>query len=125
MTNNPEKRDELLSFENMPFMRPVLDDIKHNPGAEMARYAWRQSGVLALSVGETDTPTPAFIGAAVTKAIDEGHTFYGPVLGRKDLRQEIVAYYKRIYNLSLQPERVIVTSSGTSAFEIMTWIFPV
>lgn len=100
------------------FMRPVLDDIRHNPGADLIRYARRIPDVLSLSSGETDSPTPSFITAAVEKALQQGRTFYGPVLGHHDLRQEIAAYYQRTHQIDLGLDRVIVTSSGTSAIHL-------
>lgn len=100
------------------FMRPVLDDIRQNPGAEIVRYARRVPDVLSLASGETDSPTPAFITQEVEKALAQGRTFYGPILGHNELRREIAAYYQRVYNVTLPQERVIVTSSGTSAIHL-------
>ena len=96
-------------------MRPVLDDIRHNPGADIVRYARRRSDVLSLASGETDTPTPDFITGAVGKALASGQPFYGPILGRHELRQAIAEYYRETHGIDLPLERVIVTSSGTSA----------
>lgn len=100
------------------FMRPVLDDIRHNPGAEMVRYARRRPDILSLAMGESDAVTPDFIRDAVQNALAAGQTFYGPVLGRCDLRDEIARYYGRIYDIKVPKERVIVTSSGTSAIHL-------
>jgi aspartate aminotransferase len=118
MTENTER----------PFMRPVLDDIRHNPGAEMVRYARRRSeavgaesrggDIISLASGETDSPTPGFITDAVEDALRRGKTFYGPILGHPDLRREIAASYQRLHNVTLPQERVIVTSSGTSAIHL-------
>lgn len=100
------------------FMRPVMDEIRHNPGADIIRYGRRVPNVLALGTGETDIRTPEFITRAVSDALAAGHTFYGPVLGRTDLRQAIAEYYKTIYGVTLSLDRVIVTASGTSAIHL-------
>ncbi|MGZ9109190.1 MAG: pyridoxal phosphate-dependent aminotransferase [Micavibrio sp.] len=100
------------------FMRPVLDDIRQNPGAEIVRYARRVPDVLSLASGETDSSTPDFITQEVNAALGAGKTFYGPILGHNELRREIAAYHQRIYNVTLPQERVIVTSSGTSAIHL-------
>lgn len=100
------------------FMRPVLDDIRHNPGADIVRYARRRPDVLSLASGETDTPTPSFITRAVEEALAAGQTFYGPILGRHDLRQAIADYYQQTHGIELPLDRVIVTSSGTSAIHL-------
>ena len=100
------------------FMRPVLDDIRHNPGADIIRYARNRPDIMSLASGETDTPTPSFITAAAAKAMNDGDTFYGPILGRHDLRQAIADYHSDIYGINLPLDRIIVTSSGTNAIHL-------
>lgn len=98
-------------------MRPVLDDIRHNPGADIVRHARNNPDVLSLASGETDRPTPSFITGAATAALSAGRTFYGPVLGHPELRQGIVEYY-RAHGVALAPDRVMATSSGISAMRL-------
>jgi aspartate/methionine/tyrosine aminotransferase len=100
------------------FMRAVLEDIRHNPGAEMVRYARRRAEILSLARGASEAPTPAFIRDAVNTALAAGQTTYGPVLGRTDLRQAIVDYHRDIFGHELTLPRVVVTSSGTSAIHL-------
>lgn len=100
------------------FMRAVLDDIKHNPGAEMVRYARRRADILSLAMGESDAPTPLFIRGAVVDSLAAGQTGYGPVLGRTDLREAIADYHRAIYGVTLPVNRITVTSSGTSAIHL-------
>ncbi|MCR3922280.1 MAG: pyridoxal phosphate-dependent aminotransferase, partial [Firmicutes bacterium] len=50
---------------------------------------------------------------AALLALEENDTHYTHSLGKKDLRDEIVAYYQRVYQVKLQPEQILVTS-GTS-----------
>lgn len=100
------------------FMRPVLDQVRHNPGVEIIRYGRRKPDILSLGVGEGDQTTPSFINEAMEKALMEGKTFYGPVLGRDELRQAISEYYKNIYNLDIAANRAVVTASGSSAVHI-------
>lgn len=106
------------NFYNDQFMRPVLDDVKHNPGAEMVRYARRRPDVLSLAMGESDAPTPLFIRQAAMDALTAGQTGYGPVLGRTDLREAIADYHRAIYGVTLPLSRITVTSSGTSAIHL-------
>mgnify|MGYP006269275239 CR=1 FL=1 len=100
------------------FMRPVLDDVRNNPGAEIIRYGRNKPNILSLGSGESDMPTPAFIGEAVQKALAQGHTNYGPVLGRTELRQALSAYYKDIYGLDISADRMMVTISGSAAMHL-------
>jgi len=118
-TGKPEhSHDHIGDAACCQFMRPVMDQIRHNPGADIIRYGRRVPNVLALGTGETDTPTPEFITKPVADALTAGHTFYGPILGRTDLRQTIAEYYKSIYGVNLSLDRVIVTASGTSAIHL-------
>src|SRR5688500_9886488 len=100
------------------FMRPVLDDIKHNPGADIVRHARNHPDVLSLASGETDTPTPDFITKAVGEALAAGRTFYSPILGHHGLRQAIAEYYRDTHGITLTLDRVIATSSGISAMRL-------
>lgn len=98
--------------------RPVLHALTANPGADLIQYARQKKNIITLGQGEGDAPTPDFICDAAAKAMKDGYTFYGPVLGREELRQSISDYYGRIYNLDIDPKRVFVTSSGSTAMHI-------
>lgn len=113
--NSGERIDE--GGDTMKF-RPVLHALTANPGADLMQYARKKQNIITLGQGEGDAPTPDFICNAAAKAMTEGRTFYGPVLGREELRQALSDYYKRIYNLTISPERMFVTSSGSTAMHI-------
>ncbi len=99
-------------------LRRVIKTLSHNPGAEVLRYGRLKADVIALSQGEGDAPTPDFIIKATEKALEAGKTFYGPVLGHEELRQEIASYYDRLYGVALPSHRVFVTGSGTTAMHL-------
>lgn len=84
----------------------------------MLRYGWKREDVISLGQGEGSEATPSFIIEAAHQAMAEGKTHYGPVLGQPALREEISAYYKRIFDVNLQPERAFVTGSGTTAMHL-------
>lgn len=84
----------------------------------MLRYGWAKPDVISLGQGEGCVPTPAFIMNAATKAMQDGKTHYGPVLGQPALRSEISHYYKRVMNLDIPDNRVFVTGSGTTAMHL-------
>ncbi len=98
--------------------RPVLHALTANPGAEMMRYASDKDDIITLGQGEGDAPTPDFICEAAIQAMRDGRTFYGPVLGRNELRASLSAYYARIYGLEISASRVFVTSSGSTAMHL-------
>lgn len=99
-------------------IRPAIENLSLNPGAEIIRYARRHSDVLTLAQGEGDQPTPEFIRKGAEQALADGKTFYGSVIGQDLLRQEIATYYSRIYNLQVPTDRIFVTSSGTTAMHL-------
>ena len=69
--------------------------------------------IIHLEVGEPDFETPRPIKEAAINAIQQGDTHYTNSMGKKELRDEIVRYYQRKYQVDILPEQIIVTS-GTS-----------
>ncbi|OQX62699.1 MAG: aspartate aminotransferase [Desulfococcus sp. 4484_241] len=69
--------------------------------------------VIHLEVGEPDFDIPECVKAAVKKALDDGRTYYTHSLGDIRLREAICEHYHGRYGVSLEPDRVMVTS-GTS-----------
>ncbi len=98
--------------------RQTVLNLPPNPGAEILRYGWLKEDVVSLGQGEGCDPTPDFIVNAANKAMLEGKTHYGPVLGQPFLREEISQYYKRLMNVNLPANRVFVTASGTTAMHL-------
>ncbi|TPE42596.1 pyridoxal phosphate-dependent aminotransferase [Pontibacter mangrovi] len=68
--------------------------------------------VINLSFGEPDFQTPQYIKDAAKRAIDEGYTFYTPVPGYPELRQEIVKKFKRDNNLDFTPDQIVVSTGA-------------
>ncbi len=69
--------------------------------------------IVHLEVGEPDFDTPPCIKEAACRALDEGYTHYTHSLGMVELREAICEYYSNVYNLSIDPDQVII-ASGTS-----------
>ncbi|WP_347158576.1 pyridoxal phosphate-dependent aminotransferase [Pontibacter chitinilyticus] len=78
-------------------------------GRELAAQGF---DVINLSFGEPDFQTPQYIKDAAKKAIDDGFTFYTPVPGYLDLRQEIAAKFKRDNNLDYKPDQIVVSTGA-------------
>ena len=64
--------------------------------------------VVHLELGQPDFPTPAHIRAAAARALDEGHTGYGPSQGLPELRDAIAEKAGELRGLSFSPEEVVV-----------------
>ena len=81
---------------------------------ERARAMERQGiDVIHLEVGEPDFGIPPSVKAAVCKALDDGQTHYTHSLGDAMLRVAICEHYQTAYDVSVDPDQVVVTS-GTS-----------
>ncbi|HSK51948.1 MAG TPA: pyridoxal phosphate-dependent aminotransferase [Clostridia bacterium] len=65
--------------------------------------------VIHLEIGEPDFDTPANIRAAAQRALDEGWTHYGPILGLPALREAIAADATARKGFAASPDRVVVT----------------
>ncbi|MGE4313432.1 MAG: pyridoxal phosphate-dependent aminotransferase [Pseudobdellovibrionaceae bacterium] len=98
--------------------RRALENLTPNVGAEILRYGWAREGTISLGQGEGSRTTPDFIIDAAAQAAKEGKTFYAPVLGIPELRQELSTYYARHYKVSVPTNRIYVTGSGTTAMHL-------
>lgn len=87
----------------------IVMDVLEKAG-EMARQG---IDIVHLEVGEPDFDTPACVTEAVTRALKDGCTHYTHSLGIRELREAISTHYLENYNVSVDPDRIVVTS-GTS-----------
>ncbi len=108
-------KNEPTSFHTF---REDLENLTPNAGAEMLRYGWRKPDILSLGQGEGCVATPDFISDAAHAAMQKGRTFYAPVLGFPEVRQELSDYYHRIYNIDIPANRLFLTGSGTTAIHL-------
>jgi len=69
--------------------------------------------IIHLQIGEPDFPTPKCICDAACEAIGRGETHYTHSLGLIELREAICKYYYGKYSVTIDPDRILVTS-GTS-----------
>ncbi len=69
--------------------------------------------IIHLEVGEPDFDAPECVREAACQALDTGRTHYTHSMGVMDLREAICEYYEKTYKVSVDPDRIIITS-GTS-----------
>lgn len=98
--------------------RACFETLTPNVAADLLVYGKERLGTISLAQGEGTAPTPRFIQEAVAQALLEGKTHYGPVLGNPILRQEIASYHSRIFGHDIPLNRVVVTTSGTTAVHL-------
>lgn len=71
--------------------------------------------IIHLEVGEPDFDVPECVAESVAKAYAEHRTHYTASIGDIELREEIVKFYQREYNVRIEPDQVIVTSGSSPA----------
>ncbi len=91
-----------------PFM--VMDVLE-----EALRISKTGEDVIHLEVGEPDFDTPSNIVEAGVKALRQGRTHYTSSVGIPELRYAISAYHKRLYDVDVNPDNVIITSGSSPA----------
>ncbi len=78
-----------------------------------------QPDVIPLWIGQGCWPSPDVAVEAARRALADGDHFYQPDSGKPEFREEISAYYRRIYGADIHPSRVTVTASGMQAVALM------
>jgi aspartate aminotransferase len=96
-------------------VRDVIRELPVSRIAEVSALGMGDPAVILLWYGEGDLPTPAFIGAAATAALQAGHTFYTYKAGLPELRGAIADYLTGLYDRAVGAERILVSSSGMTA----------
>ena len=115
MTDNPSPariqaaltasaRSGIASFIVMDVMR------------EAARLEAEGRHVIHMEVGQPSTPAPRAAREAVKRALDTDKLGYTLALGNDPLRERISRHYRETYNVSVAPERVVVTAGSSAAF---------
>jgi len=72
--------------------------------------------VIHMEVGQPGTPAPDFAQNAARKAMSAGPMGYSLALGVPDLRLAIAQKYAEWYGITIDPERVIITTGSSAAF---------
>lgn len=72
--------------------------------------------IISLGAGEPDFPTPAHIRQAGIDAIEAGKTRYTAVDGTPELKEAIVAKFKRENGLDYTAKQILVSSGGKQSF---------
>ena len=75
--------------------------------------------IIHMEVGEPDFDTPQCIKEAACKALDNGHTHYTHSLGMIELREAISEHYLKTYGVSVDPDKIVVSSGTSPAMFVM------
>jgi len=100
----------------MAFLADALSRVKPSATIAVSQKARelkaKGKDVIGLGAGEPDFDTPDNIKQAAIDAINRGETKYTPISGIPELRQAIVAKFKRENGLDYKPEQTIVGTGG-------------
>ncbi len=96
------------SLDINPFL--VMDVLEK--AMEMSKLG---EDVIHLEVGEPDFDTPPNILNAGIEALKKGKTHYTSSVGIPELRWAVTSYHKRLYDVDIDPDSVIITSGSSPA----------
>lgn len=71
--------------------------------------------IIHMEVGEPDFPTPPAIIKAGIEYLKTGQIKYTPAAGLPELREKIAAFYQARYDISISPERILITPGASGA----------
>ncbi|MEM8870222.1 MAG: aminotransferase class I/II-fold pyridoxal phosphate-dependent enzyme, partial [Pseudomonadota bacterium] len=74
--------------------------------------------IIHMEVGQPGTPAPAAARRALARAMEAGPMGYTVALGLPALRQAIAGLYGTWYDVDLSPDRVVVTTGSSAAFQL-------
>jgi aspartate/methionine/tyrosine aminotransferase len=84
---------------------------------EAARKAEENGqSIVHMEVGQPGTSAPAAARTALTKAMEADPLGYTVALGLPSLRSRVARLYKDWYGLTINPERVVITSGSSAGF---------
>ena len=100
-------------------LTPSIQSVKPSGIRKFFDIVNEMDNVISLSVGEPDFQTPWHVREAGIRSLEQGKTWYTPNRGFKELCREIVAYYKRKYDLTYDADdECLVTVGGSEAIDI-------
>jgi LL-diaminopimelate aminotransferase len=84
--------------------------------------------IIDLGIGDPDLPTPKFIIDALKEAVDDPTTHdYPPYQGTPEFRQAVARWYKKRFNVELNPDTEVVSLIGSKegiAHAFLTYLDP-
>jgi aspartate/methionine/tyrosine aminotransferase len=81
-----------------------------------AERAAQGHDIIHMEVGQPGTPAPKAALTRVAAALERDALGYTLALGMPELRQRIAAHYRERYGVTVEPERVIVTTGSSAGF---------
>lgn len=93
--------------------------VQRSPFYSIMDLAAKRGNCIYLHLGEPDFTTPKHIIEAAQRALEEGHTHYGPDRGIPDLRQLIAEKIQKQYGTAYNWEdEILITAGGQAGLHI-------
>jgi aspartate/methionine/tyrosine aminotransferase len=93
--------------------------VERSPFYSIMELAAKRGDCIYMNLGEPDFVTPKHVAEAAKKALDEGHTHYGPDRGAPELRQLIVQKIEKEYGAKYDWEdEILITAGGQAGLHI-------
>ena len=102
--------DELLS--------PAAKEMRPSGIRKFFDLAADMPHCISLGVGEPDFKTPWSVRDAGIRSLEQGRTKYTANAGLKELRAEVCNYLARRFELSYEPQIVLITVGGSEAIDL-------
>jgi aspartate aminotransferase len=96
-------------------MREAVRELPLDNIARLAKDRLGDPSIIPLWFGEGDVSAPAFIGEAMTRAIEAGQVFYTHQNGIPELREALARYLTALGEQPVAPDRITVTDGGMNA----------
>lgn len=74
--------------------------------------------VISMAVGQPSHPAPKAAREAAAKALEDGRIGYTDALGLMALREGIAAHYATRHGVSIDPQRIAVTTGSSAGFNL-------
>ncbi|KOS01971.1 aspartate aminotransferase [Paenibacillus polymyxa] len=102
-------------FSSSDLVKALPDNYFSAMDDKVNLYKSKGIDVINLAAGNPDQPTPAHIISALKEAVDQPiNQGYPPFHGKKSTLEAVAAFYKREYQVELDPDREIAIFNGSA-----------
>ncbi|WP_068504980.1 aminotransferase class I/II-fold pyridoxal phosphate-dependent enzyme [Paenibacillus kribbensis] len=104
----------MVDFDESKRLKSLPRKYMSKQAEAIANYEKQGIDIINLGRGNPDLPTPQHIVDRLKEAVDvQSNHGYPPYNGKKSLKQAIVAFYKREYDVDLDPDTEIAIFNGS------------
>ncbi|RMH50274.1 MAG: aminotransferase class I/II-fold pyridoxal phosphate-dependent enzyme [Zetaproteobacteria bacterium] len=75
--------------------------------------------IVHMEIGEPDFPTPPPVVEAARRGLEQDGQWYTPSTGAPALQRSIADFYRREYDVTVEPERILITPGSSGAFTLL------